>query len=362
MSMLLKPSHNRGRRRLAEPINLQKKAAIDDWHRRSSVTIEDWCIRWRRKALLAVEAVVVIIGAGTCVEEDPAVSCLLFCWSCHLIVAEATHFWLGHGCFLQLLPQGLLPRALFFVVAYHCQPFCRQLEVCWRSFCCRFFLRCHLSGSPGDSKCLRYRRMILSSRTAFSWCEDFFIDAAFLIWFDAWCRPSHSLHCCFHCHLYHRRHLHVTIAIADLLSHACWTSWPPPSLVLPAHFSSNPHCCWCFLPHMCSRHLLSFFHCCFWLSRTYNSLVGAPCMDNQIEQLERIFDLRECCFLNEEWFLFFIFLWSIYWLRECIPPILVASLRSRECVGFPYLCEHVWCIAHTLPFLGSSFVMLTLSF
>jgi len=49
MSAPLKPLHNRGRKRLAEPINLQKKAAVDDRHRRLSVTIKDWCINWRLK-------------------------------------------------------------------------------------------------------------------------------------------------------------------------------------------------------------------------------------------------------------------------------------------------------------------------
>jgi len=41
VSTPLKPSRNRGRRRLAESINLQKKATVEDRSRRLSVTIED---------------------------------------------------------------------------------------------------------------------------------------------------------------------------------------------------------------------------------------------------------------------------------------------------------------------------------
>jgi len=196
----------------------------------------------------------------------------------------------------------------------------------WR--CCLTF--CRLSGSPGDSKCLnifwrcsRYWGMILSSRTTFSWCEDFFIDAAFSI---------------------RHRCLMPALSFPSLLfplpplpplpftfrHHHCWPAIPcllnkptPPSLVLPAHFSSNLCCCWCFLPHMCSCCSPSIFCCHFQPSRMYNSLVGAPCMDNQIEQSGRIFDLRECCFLNEEWFLFFIFHGlSTDWGSVSLPPSL----------------------------------------
>jgi len=97
--------------------------------------------------------------------------------------------------------------------------------------------------------------------------------------------------------------------IADLPSNACWLSWSPPPIAfrVPLDLFFTSPLPLLFLSHACHHHLPWFFRCYFFdPSCMYNSLVGAPYMDNRIEQSGGIFNLRECRFLNEEWFLFFM--------------------------------------------------------
>jgi len=140
-----------------------------------SVTIDDWCIGWWKKALLTVEAVTFVIRVWTYLEGG-------------LILGHPTHHF--------PVATSLLPRPLVFaqVVTY-----CHWLKFCWRRFDLKLkllffetlllsFFRpfhyhywsfCRLAAcldpqgilnAWGFWRCSRYWGIILSWRTAFLWC------------------------------------------------------------------------------------------------------------------------------------------------------------------------------------------------
>ena len=69
--------------------------------------------------------------------------------------------------------------------------------------------------------------------------------------------------------------------------------------------------------------------------------------------------LRECFWSLEVIFYFFV---DLFLDSESALLPLVASLRSRECVGIPYLGERAQSMVCTLPILDSSFVILIFAF
>ena len=127
--------------------------------------------------------------------------------------------------------------------------------------------RC-LSGSPGDFGCLKEEFLI--GRWIFFVMWSFFYRCYFLDSMQTLACCPHSIH--HHCYLYHRR------IYMSLLPSLC-QCWPTVQCLL-TEVRAAP-----FFP------TFRWHPLCL-----YNSLVGAPCMDNRIQQSGRILDLRECFF------------------------------------------------------------------
>jgi len=206
-----------------------------------SVTIDDWCIGWWRKALLAVEAVDFVIGAGTYVEGG-------------LILGHPTRCSQSppHCCQGRSFLPRLLPIATNWSFAK--EDFDLKLKLPFFETLLLLFspsvsplplivlLTCHLSGSPGDFRCLKKIFEDVQDTGGlshlegplFSWCKDPFIDATFLIRHRR-LTPLPSHFPCHHCQFSSAHHI-PPLPPLSLTRYPMPVDWadPPPHCFLYA--------------------------------------------------------------------------------------------------------------------------------